>query len=207
LVLCSVGMLHLNPALEVALLASAVNPYRASVLRVSELLIMVRFFSERFLHMRMLTCIADLPPPMLTSTGQPLPVPPLPQTTVNAALLPKDLIESRGRKRPSGEHREEPPTSRLRREISTEQTPQRYHHEEHVGHMQHAGPSSVSKLHVPDSGDRGNSAQAWEIPGVTTLLSHVSQLSAFLGLMSVLTFPVLSILVGTKSVSSETQLV
>jgi hypothetical protein len=126
---------------------------------------------------------------MLTSTGQPLPVPPLPQTTASAALLPKDMIESRGRKRPSGEHREEPPTSRLRREISTEQTPQRYHHEEHVGHMQPAGPSSVSRPHIPDASDRGNSAQAWEIPGVTTLLSHVSQLSAFLGLMSVLTFP------------------
>lgn len=111
---------------------------------------------------------------MLTNTGQPLKAPPLPQTTVNAALHPKDMIESRGRKRPSAEHREEPPTSRLRREVSTEQTPQRYRHEENVGFMQHAGPSSVSRPQVGDAGDRSNTAQTWEIPGVTTLLSHVS---------------------------------
>lgn len=148
--------------------------------------------------------LPDLPPPMLTHTGQPLPIPPLPQTNANVALLPRDMIESRGRKRPSGEHREEPPSSRLRREISTEEIPQRDRHEENTGHL-HAGPSSVSRPHVLDAGDRSHAARAWEIPGVTTLLSHVSQLSVLDELAE--PYVVLSTQVAAKSMPSEIELV
>lgn len=120
--------------------------------------------------------ISAPPTPNLMSTGQPLSVPSSnfsgPAVADAMNVFPKDPFLSRGRKRPSAEHREEPPTSRLRREISQEHTPQRNQYDGAQGVNQ--GSASEARFRPGDGGNRGGGEQAWEIPGVTTMISHVS---------------------------------
>jgi hypothetical protein len=120
------------------------------------------------------------PPPNLMSTGQPLSIPP----TTHSGATTADAMNSfpnlaRGRKRPSAEHREEPPTSRLRREITQEQTPQRYAHDD--GHGMNQGPVWEARPRPVDAGNRGGVEQTSEIPGVTTMVTHVSLNSTIIG--------------------------
>lgn len=118
------------------------------------------------------------PAPNLISTGQPLSIPQanLPGVAGDAMNgFPKESFLSRGRKRPSAEHREEPPTSRLRREISQEQTPQRHQHDGAYGLNQ--GSASESRSRPGEVGHTSGVDQTWEIPGVTTIVTHVSLFS------------------------------
>ena len=125
--------------------------------------------------------IAASPLPSLMSTGQPLSIP-ISDRAGAAAIeavkaFPKDPLSLRGRKRPSAEHREEPPTSRPRREISQEQAPQRNQYD--GTQVLNQGSGSVARYRPGDVGNRGEGEHAWEIPGVTTMVTHVSLLEKF----------------------------
>lgn len=130
--------------------------------------------------MSLLPAAKDGPMPILTSTGQPLSAPPLkPAATavnVSSMALASHAAELRGRKRPSAEHQEGPPTSRLRRGISQEQTPQRSVMPGNGPHEQIAGQLNTTRTLAADLAERRMAPQVVEIPGITTMMSHVSLL-------------------------------
>lgn len=128
------------------------------------------------LRHRLTDVISAPPTPNLMSTGQPLSIPtsnflgPAAADVMN--VFPKDPFLIRGRKRPSAEHREEPPTSRLRRELSQEPTSQQNPYD--GTQRLNQGSASEARFRPGDGGNRGGGEQAFEIPGVTTMISHVS---------------------------------
>jgi hypothetical protein len=86
----------------------------------------------------------------------------------------RDSADLRGRKRPSAEHREGPPTSRLRRDIGQDQTPQRNVVQENGQHEHMAGQSNMMRIPAADMSERRMAPQVVEVPGITTVMSHVS---------------------------------